>query len=275
MSTSPRIADVARLAGVSTATVSHVVTGSRGVRPDTRRKVLAAIAELQYHPSAIARSLKTKTTGTLGIVVSDISNPYFTAVVRGIEDVANANDYNVIICNTDEDSEKEQRYLRVLLAKRIDGLIIAPTGYGSARLQELQAMGIPIVLIDRCIDGMSLPIIRVDNTTGAYRAVSHLIDDGHTSIGIITGLAHVSTTGERFRGYELALRDHGLALQPAWVKAGHSKSEGGAQATRELLSLSARPTAIFTTNNKMTLGAADGAARGRPGLPGRHGHRRL
>ncbi len=255
MPQSARISDVARRAGVSTATVSHVINGTRYVSEETRARVLAAIAELEYLPSAVARSLKTKSTGTLGVAVSDISNPYFTAIVRGIEDVASANDYNVIICNTDEDKDKEQRYLRVLLAKRIDGLIIAPTGFRSPLLETMQAAGIPIVLVDRSVEGMNLPIIKVDNETGAYEAVSHLIEDGHSRIGIITGLAQVSTTQERYLGYERALREHGLAVRSDWVKAGYSKREGGWRAAWDLLQLQDRPTAIFSTNNVMTLGA--------------------
>lgn len=255
MSKSPRIRDVARLAGVSTATVSYVINESRNVSADVHRRVLAAIAELQYSPSAIARSLKTRSTRTIGVVVSDISNPYFTAVVRGVEDVASANDYTIIICNTDEDREKEQRYLKVLLAKRVDGLIIAPSGHSSSLLPMMQVAGIPIVLMDRSVDGMNLPIIRVDNRGGAYQAVTHLIDDGHVRIGAISGLAQVSTTEERYVGYVRALSERGLAVRQDWVKAGYSKREGGQRAMQELLVLADRPTAVFTTNNLMTLGA--------------------
>jgi len=255
MPQSARISDVARRAGVSTATVSHVINGTRHVSEETRARVLAAIAELEYLPSAVARSLKTKSTGTLGVTVSDISNPYFTAIVRGIEDVASANDYNVIICNTDEDKDKEQRYLRVLLAKRIDGLIIAPTGFPSPLLETMQAAGIPIVLVDRSVEGMNLPIIKVDNEAGAYQAVSHLIQDGHQRIGIITGLPQVSTSHERYAGYERALQEHDLPTDPRLVRIGYSKPEGGFRAALDLLGADQRPTALFTTNNLMTMGA--------------------
>lgn len=154
-----RILDVARRAGVSTATVSHVINGTRLVSEETRQKVLKAMRELDYHPSAIARSLKTKTTGTIGVIVSDVSNPFFTAVVRGLEDMLNEGGYNLILCNTDEDPVKEERYLKVLLSKRIDGLVMAPTGEKSRTLEVIHAAGTPIVFIDRGIDFLDCPTI--------------------------------------------------------------------------------------------------------------------
>ena len=254
MAGNSRIRDVARLAGVSTATVSHVINGTRRVNEDTRGRVLAAAATLHYHPSAIARSLRTKSTGVLGVLVSDITNPFFTGIVRGIEDIANANGYSVMVCNTDEDSEKENSYLSVLLAKRVDGLIIAPTGIRSPLLEAALAMGTPLVLIDRSVKGMDLPIVKVDNEDASFRLVSHLIQDGHTRIGIINGLPSVPTSWERYAGYERALRTHGLQPDERLSKIGSGRREQSQQAALELLTAPHRPSAIFAINNLSTLG---------------------
>lgn len=249
--------DVARVADVSITTVSHVLNGTRHVAPATRERILAAIAQTQYHPSAIARSLKTQVTGTLGVAVSDITNPFFTTIVRAIEDVASNNDYNVIICNTDQTPEKEEKYLKVLLAKRIDGLIISPTGMPSPMLEAIYSMGVPIVFVDRSIPGMDLPMptIKADNEAGAYAAISHLIEDGHSRIGIISGLTGVTSFQERYAGYERALLEHGLPVSAHYVKRGLVGAKGGAAAAEELLRLPERPTAIFAANNNLTLGA--------------------
>ncbi len=251
----PSIDDVAKRAGVSTATVSHVLNGTRVVSQHTRSRVMAAARDLTYNPSAIARSLKTKTTGTIGVVLSDVRNPFSTAVLRGIEDVTSKEGRNVILCNSDESEEKAETYLRVLLAKRIDGLILASPGHVSDSLDTFLAMGIPVVLIDRLVSGRSLPFVGINNVEGARQAVQHLLDDGHRRIGVITGLERVSTSVERLRGYESALRGGGLEIDPVLVKKGYSSVDGGGEATRELLMLSHPPTAIFTSNNFMTLGA--------------------
>jgi LacI family transcriptional regulator len=251
----PRIRDVAKHAGVSTATVSHILNGTRQVSDETRAQVLASVRELGYRPSAIARSLRTRTTGTIGILVSDISNPFSTAVVRAIEDVANENGHNVILCNTDESEAKAEKYLNLLLSKRVDGLILAPTGRLGSCVEMFLATGTPVVLIDRLVDGVALPYVGVDNIEGARTAVEHLIEDGHRRIGVITGLPNVSSSLERLKGYELALQAHGIDLAPDLVRTGHSNVQGGIQAACDLLRLEIPPTAIFTTNNLMTLGS--------------------
>jgi LacI family transcriptional regulator len=253
-SSQPRIRDVAKHSGVSTATVSHILNGTRQVADATRAKVLASVSHLGYRPSAIARSLRTKTTGTIGILVSDISNPFSTAVVRGIEDVASENGHNVILCNTDESEAKAERYLSLLLSKRVDGLILAPTGRLTSCLEMFLAMGTPVVLIDRLAEGVDLPYVGVDNVESARLAVEHLIDDGHRRIGILTGLPNVSTSVDRLKGYELALHAHGIEISPDLVKRGHSNVQLGIQAACDILRMQTPPTAIFTTNNLMTLG---------------------
>lgn len=249
------IHDVAKHAGVSSATVSHVLNGTRIVSDETRGRVIAAVRDLDYHPSAIARSLKTKSTGTIGVIVSDMTNPFSTAVVRAIEDVTSQSGHNVILCNSDESVEKAETYLQLLLSKRIDGLILAPPDRTGKSVDIFSGMGIPIVLIDRFLEGSALPFVGVDNLAAVRQAVDHLIDDGHRRIGIITGLEKVSTSIERLRGFELALQARQVRLYPELVKKGYSSVDGGATATSELLKLPQPPTAIFTTNNFMTLGA--------------------
>ena len=250
----PRIRDVAELAGVSTATVSHILNGTRDVAEETRARVLSAVRTLGYRPSAIARSLRTKNTGTLGIMISDISNPFSTAVVRGAEDVANENGYNTILCNTDESEAKAENYLGLLMAKHVDGLLLAPTGRLTACLETFLATRTPIVLIDRLLDGVSLPFVGVDNIRGARAAVEHLIGDGHRQICVIGGLPNVSTSIDRLKGYQQALAAAHIESDPNFVLVGHSNVQGGIQAACDFLRRREHPTAIFTTNNLMTLG---------------------
>lgn len=247
--------------------MSHILNGTRATAEPTRARVLTAVRELGYHPSAIARSLKTKSTGTLGVVLSDITNPFFTAVVRGIEDVANANGFNLIVCNSDEQEQKAETYLRLLLAKRVEGLILAPTGQAPDLLEPFLAMRIPVILIDRVSPGVMLPFVGVDNVQGAQEAVAHLIDDGHRRVGVVAGLTAVSTSADRLRGYRQALAAHGLVADPSLIREGQSSVQGGEEATMNLLSLRDPPTAIFTTNNLMTLGALKAFARLRVQCP--------
>ena len=195
------IKDVAERAGVSTATVSHVVNGTRFVREETRQKVLDAIETLHYQPSAIARGLATNSTQTVGLIISDIANPFFTAVARGVEDETNQQGYHTIFCNTDEDPAREDDYLRLLSARQIDGLIIAPTGVYSERLLRMYEAEIPIVLIDRQAPGLDVPIVGVDNEAGAYEATRYLIELGHRQIAVLVGMETISTQRARFQGY--------------------------------------------------------------------------
>jgi DNA-binding LacI/PurR family transcriptional regulator len=211
------------------------------------------IEELGYHPSSLARSLKTRRTTTIAALVSDISNPFFTAVVRGIEDGLHERDHQMILCNTDEDGEKEDRYLRAMLAKRVDGLLIAPVGHKDSFLRVI-SQHTPTLCIDRAAPDLELPVVGVDNQGAARDAVAHLIQHGHSRIGAVGGLRRVSTSRARLEGYEAALREAGIQVDRGLIREGGSKVEGGAAATRELLALSDPPTAIFASNNLMTLG---------------------
>jgi LacI family transcriptional regulator len=246
--------DVAERAGVSTTTVSHVINQTRFVSEENRSKVQEAMKALGYQPNAIAKSLRQKSTNTIGLMISDIANPFFTSLIRGVEDVANAAGFNLILCNTDEKPEKEYTYLDVLQQKQVDGVIVAPTGENLDYFEALVDNGFPMVFIDRRLEGIACPAVLADNENGSYEAVSHLIGLGHRRIGIVVGLLGVTSTTERLRGYQKALAEHGLPFDKELVLPGKSKVESGREAALQLLALTARPSAIFATNNQMTIG---------------------
>jgi LacI family transcriptional regulator len=201
------IADVAKEARVSTATVSHVINSTRFVRDETRQRVNDAIAALGYAPSAVARSLVTNISQIIGVIVSDVTNPFFPAMVRGIEEKTLASGYNMLLGNTDEDPTREEDIVRLMMRQRVDGLIVAPTGLHCLPLLALAQSGIPIVQIDRTSPGLVAPLVGVDNEEGAYQAVSYLIGLGHRRIACLLGIETISTQIERLYGWERALRE--------------------------------------------------------------------
>ena len=249
------IRDVAEKACVSVATVSHVINGTRKVAPETEARVRRAMEELGYQPNAIAQSLRKRTTYAIGILVSDITNPFFATLVRGAEDAALEAGYSVIVCNSDEDPQKEDMYIRALWRRRIDGMLIAPTRDGtSPAIQELVQRKLPFVFVDRKAKGIEADAVLSDNIGGAYLATKHLIERGHKRIGIVLGIPGATTTEERFAGYRQALNEEGVLCSDELVAWGDYRVEGGRAAAAQLLSLANPPTAIFSTNNQMTLG---------------------
>ena len=252
------IKDVAARAGISYTTVSHVVNATRPVSEQVRRKVEAAIAELGYVPSGVARSLRARATGTLGLLVPNASNPYFAELARGIEDHAERNGYSVILCNSDDDIDKQLRYLRVLLERRIDGLIVATVASDAAFAQALANLQVPLVLVDRSLEGVSADQLRVDHEQGAYLATRHLLELGHRRIVCIGGPASTQVAQLRAAGYQRALDEAGVAAQavvdcPFTSPAGHA-------AAQMLLAAEPRPTAIFAGNDMIALGVLRAAA---------------
>lgn len=254
-----RIQDVASRAGVSIATVSNVVNNTRYVSPEARRKVRAAIVELDYRPSAVARSLRRQETLTIAAVFPVLTD-FFTSVLSGIEDVARRGGYTVIVANSDENPDQQERYLEVLSAKHVDGMVIAFAGQTSPALQAILERRLPVVFLDRRPPSTEGPVVGVDNAGAAREAVEHLLSScgtGHVRVGMITGLAHVSTSVERERGYREALAAHSQPVEAALIKEGHSTVEGGRAAMHALLALppALRPSAVFAANNRMTIGA--------------------
>jgi LacI family transcriptional regulator len=250
------IHDVARRAGVSSATVSHVINNSRFVAPQTRERVMEAIEALRYRRDGVARSLRRAKTSTIGVIIADISNPFFADLVRGIEDriYGHEEGFNLILCNTDENADKERLYLDVLQEKRIEGLIMVPTGENAAYLEELVRSGLPIVFADRFVEGLAVDRVLVDNEDGGYVLVSHLVAGGHRHIGVLRAHLAANTLERRVDGYRRALGEAGIPYDPAQVISCRHSIEDAHQAGLRILDSKDRPTAVFCTNNYMTLG---------------------
>ena len=262
------IKDVAREAGVSVGTASQALRGSAVVREVTRRRVLVVANRLRYQPSAVARGLVTRRTHTVGLLISDIANPFFIRAVRAVEDVAQENGYNVILCNTDEDPAKETQYLRVLMEKRVDGIILATTTGSRRMVRDVRWRRVPLVLFDRELPGVATDIVKVDGVLGGRLATEHLLHLGHRRIAIIHGPLVRSTGVERLEGYLTALRAAAIHPDPALIQEGNFKQDSGRELTGRLLGLSPRPTALFCTNNLMTVGALQTLREQRVRIPG-------
>lgn len=249
------IQDVARLAQVSTATVSHVLNGTRVVLPATRKRVQAAIAELRYQPNAVARGLATDTTHAVGVVVADIANPFFAQVVRGVEDRLASAGYALFVCNTDEQADREARYLDLLLRRRVDGLIIAPTGATQPRFDDFLARGTPIVYLDRRPPGPAGAFVGIDNIAAGYLATEHLLRQGHRRIGFLARHRNLYTAAGRVEGYRRALADFDVPFDERLVGFVPPAQDGAAEGAARLLTTEPRPTALITGNYMMTQGA--------------------
>lgn len=254
------MADVARSAGVSVATVSHVLNGTRPVLPHTRQAVLDAMDELGYTPNTLARSLVTSRTRSIGLAVSAISNPYFTEILQGVEAGALEHGYSLLIADPHDDPEHERKVVQLLHERRVDGMIVAPSADPRELLAYLGRHKVPTVLLDRLVD---LPLdastrfdqVCADSAAPMAQLVTHLARLGHRRIALVAGLPGLSTTGERLTGYRDGLATAGLVYDERLVIHGNSESAGAEQATAALLSLASPPTALVTANNAMTIGA--------------------
>ncbi len=252
---SPTSHDVAKQAGVSVATVSRVLNDAPHVSPAVRRQVLRAIRKLNYQPNRTAQRLRAKQSKVLGLIISDIQNPFFTAVVRGIEDVAHQAGYSLVLCNSDEDPDKEKLYINVMRAEAVAGVILASASEAKPHASDLLAQNIPVVAIDRQIKSRRIDSVLAANEQGACDAVTHLINLGHTCIGYV-GLPLTRTPGiERLKGYERALREHKLPVVRARIRIANAKQLGGHDSALDLLVQQPCITALFVANNLMTLGA--------------------
>jgi LacI family transcriptional regulator len=252
------IADVAASAGVSTATVSRVLAGLGGARPDTRQRVLKSARELGYRPSGVARSLKLRTTRTLGLIITDIGNPFFPELVRAVEEAARERDYGVLLCNSGEDPEREGAYLELLAERRVDGVVIASSGVGRRHRAWLAKAPLPVVLVNCASPGVPLPTILSDNRAGAALAIGHLIALGHRRIAHITAPSRNEAAAERLEGARNALRAAGLDPAALLVAEGDGHVGGGAAAAERLLEADRRLTAIFAYNDLTAIGAIRG-----------------
>ena len=249
------IEDVAKHAGVSDATVSRVLSNKPHVRDEVRQRVLVAVAELGYQPSRVARSLRAQRSKTIGLIISDIQNPFFTALVRAVEDVANANQHAIFLCNTDEDIEKEKVYIDLMQSEHVAGVLITPTRETGGSAKKLIDANIPVVVMDRYISDADVDTVVVDNVRGAYSVVQHLIEMGHRRIGAVIGAAAITTGRERMEGYVQALVKNGLPVLPELMQANRPNQLWGYKLTEKILALPEPPTALFTGNVLLTIGA--------------------
>lgn len=253
------IRDVAQRAGVSTSTVSHVINGTRFVSPELAERVREAMAELRYQPNALARSLRRRETLTLGMVVPDNANPFFAMMARTVEDTCYRQGYSLILTNSEGDLGRELANINVLVAKQVDGLILAAVGLSSRDLQRVLRQ-VPTVVVDRELSGIQADTLLVDNFDGGYQATRHLIELGHRRIGCIAGPSVTTPSAERVTGYRRALSEAGLPYEETLVVRGDFQFAGGYEGAQALLSLPEPPTAIFACNDLMAVGAIAAAA---------------
>jgi LacI family transcriptional regulator len=258
--------DVARRADVSLKTVSRVVNGEP-VRQETEQRVRLAIGELGFRRNDAARSLRQRHgSRTLGLVIGDVGNPFYSAIARGAEQILRSRDMLLITGSSDEDPAQERHLIRSLLERRVDGLIVAPTATDHRYLLPDLAHGVPIVFIDRPPGRIEADTILLDNAGGVRLALAHLLELGHRRIGFIGDLPSIFTAGERLRGYRATLETHDIAEDPAIVHLGSHSAESAGLAIRELLELPRPPTAVLTGNNRITIGVLGELARGNPEL---------
>ena len=254
------IKDVAARAGVSFTTVSHVLNGTRRVSDEARARVEQAVAEMGYAPSAVARALKTSETFIFGVLVPNITNPFFAELTRGIEDRCRQTDYSVFLCNSDDEPETQGRYLQTLLERRVDGLLLAAAaGEADALVKRLATTRVPTVVVERRIPGLAADLVRVDHDAGARLAVSHLVSLGHKAIACLSGPSRFEVARERTGGWIAGLKEAGLDIKPEWMLEGDYSSSAGYDMTRSLLE-KGEVTAILSGNDLMAFGALRAAA---------------
>lgn len=250
----PTIKDVARLSGVSIATVSRVINEADNVNPDTKEKVMQVISKLNYKPNRIARGLKNNTTNTIGIIVSNIANPFFMNVIREIEKKLKSAGYSLILGSSDDNQEKENEYIKLFNEKQIDGLIISSTGKNEDYLIELQKTGLPIICIDRRAKNNKLNSVFVDKKDLTYRMVKYLVSRGHREIALATGSKDLITNFDRYLGYNEAFFDLDLKINNDYLFFSEFSVDFGKCFLKKILTKSTIPTAIISGSSLITEG---------------------
>jgi len=250
------IKEIAERAGVSISTVSNVVTGHRHVSAPLKEKVRAAVRDLDYHPNHVARSLKANQTRMLGMIIPDITNPFYPEMMRGAEDASRERKYLLVTANTDERAEREQNVVSVLRSHRVDGFLIAvaPGSETMTHIRNAAGDGTPIMFLDRAPAGVKIDSVTVDNLKGAQDCVRHLIRLGHREIAIITGSLALEIGRQRLKGYEAALKEAGIKVRRSLILEGDFREQAGYRLGKEILIRQRRPTALFVSNGVMTLG---------------------
>jgi len=250
----PTIRDVAKRAGVSIATVSNVVNGTRFVSNELRQRVRAAVKELGYRPSAVGRSLRKGQTYSIGVVLPDPRNQFFQIVAEGIEEQADLHRHSIWYCNSRDEPSRERSCIASMAARGVEGIVIAPSPGGRDAVRPFVEAGLPVVLVVRQIERFDVDQVFADSVQGAYEGTRHLVELGHRRIGLLTGLREIQTFKERLFGYQKALLDHSIPFDPALVVDAYSHVEEGCAAATDLLQRT-DATALFATNFPMTLGA--------------------
>lgn len=254
--------DVADRAGVSVTSVSHVINQTRLVSDDLRERVLTAMNELGYQPNALARSLRRKETYTIGVIMTNSADPFFAEVTRGVEDACFEQGYNIILCNSDSDLDKELFYTNELIKKRVDGILfLAAGGKSTEHIRTMQERRIPLVVVDRYIPDLAVDTVLVDNAYGGWLATRHLIELGHQRIGCITGPSDLTLSAERVTGFRRALQEAGLPIDETLIVKGNFQYETGFQAAHQFLTRPTPPTAIFACNDLMAIGVINAAVK--------------
>ena len=249
------IREVARKAKVSVGTVSNVLAGLATVRPEMRRRVEQAMRELDYHPNQIARSLKTRSTKTLGTIISDITNPFYPQLVRGAEDAAMAHGYLLITLNTDDNAERERQAISVLRARKVDGVLITVAPEADvAHLKATVDAGVRLVALDRVPEGLAVDSVSADSFQGARMCMNHLLARGYRRIGLVTANVRIPTARARLDAYRAALSEAGVEVEEALIKCGDNRIESGYRLSKELLLEAKPPAAVFAANAMMGFG---------------------
>jgi LacI family transcriptional regulator len=262
------IKDIAQLAGVSYTTVSRALNDKRGVNQETRRKILEVAQRLNYRPNAIARGLVKKQTHSIGLVIPDITNPFFPEVARGIEDGASEAGYSIFLCNTNWEHSKEAGYINLLVEKRVDGIVLAPISPKVDFLPEALSTRVPVVYVDKVPKDGGGSFVTIDNVRGGFLATKHLIDRGYHEIGFIGAPDDSSTIDDRLRGYRMALKKHGIAVNQRYVRFGDFKLETGYNIIKKMIQDKDYPRALFAENDLLALGILQGAKEMGLSVPG-------
>lgn len=249
------ISDVAELAGVSYQTVSRVINNNPNVSVATRQRVQEIVAETGYRPSHIARSLVTARTATIGLIVPDISNPFFSAVARGADQIASENGYSILLCNTGEDASREIDLLNLLHERYVDGVILCGSRLEDVPLKKALSQFRAKVLLNRCLSDGTIPAVLVDDALGGYMITQHLLQIGHKAVGFVAGPTASYSGNQRLKGYKKALAGADIEPRPGWVQHGLPTTTAGEEATNLLLNANPELSALFCFNDLVALGA--------------------
>ena len=252
------IKEIAKTSGVSVATVSRVLNHPETVAPKTREKVLAIINELGYKPNWFARGLNFNKTDTIGLLIPSIQNPAYMEVAEGVEYIANSKGYTTLLCITEEDVEKERRYIQTLIDRRIDGIILVSSLLEDSDIQEIKKQNTAVVVIGENKGNSKIPIVRIDCFGAAHKAVKHLLNCGHRKIAMVYGSTPIMENNLKIKGYKLALKEAGFPINEDYLVEDENTIEGGYIAARKLLGLGDdRPDAIFATSDLLAFGVMD------------------